>query len=254
VTSYAEVVEQLRAAGCVFAEDEATVLIDAADGDLDGLVARRIGGEPLEHIVGWAGFGGLRISVDTGVFVPRRRTELLAHRAAAVAFPGARVVELCCGAGPIGALVRAVVPAIDLHAADIEPRAVRCARRNLGEQVYEGDLYDALPPQLRGSVDVMVANAPYVPTDRIPMMPPEARDHEPMVTLDGGADGLVVLGRIVREAAPWLAPGGQLMFECGRDQVESALALFSGTGLEPMVVTDDELNATMVLAKSQGTS
>ena len=96
----------------------------------------------------------------------------------------------------------------------------------------------------------MVCNPPYIPLEAWESVAPEARDHEPIVTLDGGADGLVVLGRIVREAAQWLAPGGQLMFECGRDQVESALALFGGTSLEPMVITDAELDATMVLAKS----
>jgi len=247
--TYAEVVAELRAAGCVFAEDEAILLIDALAGNLDELVARRAGGEPLEHIVGWAEFAGLRIVVEPGVFVPRRRTELLARRAAALATHGVTVVDLCCGSGAVGSVVRAVAPSVDLYAADIDPVAVGCARRNLGEHVFEGDLYDALPGKLWGAVDVIVANAPYVPTDDIALMPPEARDHEPRVTLDGGVDGLDVLRRIVRGAADWLTPTGHVLFEVSRSQVPAAEQLCRRAGLVPLVATEDELHATVVIAK-----
>ena len=247
--TYAEVVAELRAAGCVFAEDEAILLIDALTGNLDELVARRAGGEPLEHIVGWAEFAGLRIVVEHGVFVPRRRTELLARRAAALATHAVTVVDLCCGSGAVGAVVRAVAPSVDLYAADIDPVAVGCARRNLGDHVFEGDLYDALPGKLRGAVDVIVANAPYVPTDDIALMPPEARDHEPRVTLDGGVDGLDVLRRIVTGATDWLAPTGHVLFEVSRSQVPAAEQLCRRAGLVPLVATEDELHATVVIAK-----
>ncbi len=247
--TYAEVVDRLRAAGCVYAEDEAVLLIDAAP-DVAPLLARRVAGEPLEHVVGWAGFAGLRIEVRPGVFVPRARTELLARRAAALAVADATVVELCCGTGAVATLVRAVVPGATVHAADSSTEAVACARRNLGdERVYQGDLYDALPDELRGAVDVLVANAPYVPTAAIALMPPEARDHEPRSTLDGGDDGLDVLRRIIAGAPEWLTERGHLLFECSRDQVGTARTLVEERGFVPFVATDDDVEGTAVIAR-----
>ncbi|HSV40530.1 MAG TPA: putative protein N(5)-glutamine methyltransferase [Nocardioidaceae bacterium] len=247
--SYADVVGQLRAAGSVFAEDEAILLIDAAKDDLEELVARRVAGAPLEQVVGWAQFAGLRIPVDPGVFVPRRRTELLARRAAALVPPDGVAVDLCCGSGAIAALIRAVNPSVELHAADLDEAAVRCATRNLGESVHQGDLYDALPRALRGGIDVLVANAPYVPTSEISLMPAEARDFEPRVTLDGGDDGLDVIRRVVTGATEWLSDLGHLLFEVGRPQVAVAEGLCRDAGLIPMVVQEDGLSATAVIAK-----
>lgn len=186
------------------------------------MVARRAGGLPLEHVVGWAEFAGLRIEVDAGVFVPRRRTEFLVARAAALLRPGAVVLDLCCGSGAVGAALAAAVPGVELHAADLDPAAVRCARRNLagaGGRVYEGDLFAPLPAGLRGRVDVLAANVPYVPTGDIPLLPSEARDHEAPLALDGGADGLDLLRRVARSARAWLAPGGTLLSETSEPQV-----------------------------------
>src|SRR5437763_4412118 len=120
---HAAIVARLRAAGCVFAEDEARLLISAArtPADLDARVAQRVAGLPLEHVLGWAQFCGMRIAVDPGVFVPRRRTEFLVERAAALARqragaaagPGGAgggpvvVVDLCCGSGALGAALAA---------------------------------------------------------------------------------------------------------------------------------------------------
>jgi release factor glutamine methyltransferase len=108
----AAVIIRLRAAGCVFAEDEARLLISAArtPAELDAMVARRTAGLPLEQVLGWAEFCGLRIAVAPGVFVPRRRTEFLVRQAAELARPGAVIVDLCCGAGAIGAALAAAVP------------------------------------------------------------------------------------------------------------------------------------------------
>ena len=246
----APVVATLRAAGCVFAEDEAALLTVATDdpAELEALVARRVAGEPLEHLLGWAEFCGLRIAVAPGVFVPRRRTEALAEEAIVRTRPGAVVVDLCCGSGAVGAAVAAAVPGIELHAADVDPAALACARRNLpGAAVHQGDLFAALPHGLRGRVDVLVANAPYVPTSAIGLMPPEARDHEPAVALDGGDDGLAVLRRIVAGAPEWLAYGGALLFETGTAQVAEAVAAVRRAGLDPLVVEDDERGATVVV-------
>lgn len=253
------IVARLRAAGCVFAEEEARLLIEAADSpaELDVLVSRRVAGEPLEPLLGWVEFGGLRLHVVPGVFVPRRRTELLARRAAelaadAVAASGVGVVvDLCCGVGAIGAVVADRVPGADVFAADLDPVAVDCARRNLPpDRVFAGDLFAALPTELRGRVDVLAVNAPYVPTEAIPLMPPEAREHEPGMALDGGADGLDIHRRIAAEAADWLSPGGTLLIEAGEEQATVSAALFEAAGLASRIESDDDLGATVVVASA----
>ncbi|GHJ49413.1 methylase [Catellatospora sp. TT07R-123] len=255
-----EVVARLRAAGCVFAEEEAAVLRDG-DPDpvrLSELVARRVSGLPLEHVVGWAWFGGRRVLVDPGVFVPRRRTEVLVARAAAYVRGGSVVVDLCCGSGALGAVLAAGADGpVELYAADVDPAAVHCARRNvtpLGGTVYEGDLYDALPPSLRGRVDVLVANVPYVPTGEIGLLPAEARLHEAPVALDGGADGLDVAGRIAAGAGAWLAPGGRVFLECGEHQSSAAAAALRAGGLTPSLHHDDDLDVTVASGHHPGLS
>jgi len=248
----ADLVATLRAAGCVYAEDEARLLLAAArtPAELDAMVRQRVAGLPLEPILGWAEFCGLRIVVQPGVFVPRRRTELLVRQAAALARPGAVAVDLCCGTGAVGVALAAAVPRLELYAVDIDPDAVRCARLNVvpaGGQVFEGDLFDALPAGVRGRVDLVVANAPYVPTDAIATMPPEARLHEPRVTLDGGSDGLDVQRRAVEQAPTWLTPGGHLLIETSRDQADRTVELFTRRGFVARVTTSSELDATVVV-------
>ncbi|MCO6008356.1 putative protein N(5)-glutamine methyltransferase [Actinoallomurus purpureus] len=250
--SSSAIVGRLRAAGCVFAEDEARLLIDTArtPDDLAAMVDRRVAGLPLEHVLGWAEFCGLRVAVDPGVFVPRRRTEFLVRQAAALAGPGAVVVDLCCGSGALGVALAAALGTAEVHAADIDPAAVACARRNLasvGGRAYEGDLYDPLPATLRGRVDVLLANVPYVPTGEVALLPAEARDHEARVALDGGADGLEVARRVTAEAPHWLAPGGHLLFETSDRQVPRAVEIVARAGLVPQVVASDDLNATVVI-------
>jgi release factor glutamine methyltransferase len=246
-----EIVLRLRQAGCVFAEEEARLLIEAAASrdDLEGMVQRRVEGLPLEQVLGWAEFCGLRVVVTPGVFVPRRRTELMVREAVAGARPGAVVLDLCCGSGAVGAAIAARTADVELHAADIERAAVDCARRNVstGAQVYQGDLFEPLPETLRGRVDVLAANVPYVPSDGVATMPPEARDHEPLVALDGGADGLDVLRRVAAQAPHWLAPGGRLLVEVGGAQLSAAVAAFEASGLAVRVAVDEEIGATVVM-------
>jgi release factor glutamine methyltransferase len=247
------IVERLRGAGCVFAEDEARLLLSSAatSTELTRMVARRIGGEPLEHIVGWVDFCGLRIAVDPGVFVPRQRTQLLVRQAVALAAPRCTVVDLACGCGAIGVALAAQVEGIAVSAVDISADAVACASRNLPfADVYCGDLFDPLPISLRGKVDLLVANLPYVPTSAVAMMPPEARLHEPLAALDGGSDGLEVLRRVANAAPDWLAPGGHVLIEIGAAQADAALAALAALALlSPIVVSDDELGATVVIGE-----
>ena len=253
----ASVVDRLRAAGCVFAEDEARLLEAEArtTHDLDAMVDRRTSGIPLEHVLGWAEFAGLRIQVEPGVFVPRARTELLArqavaltHRAAALAPPAPVVLDMCCGSGALGAVLAAAVAGIEVYAADIDPVAVACARCNLpAGLVYRGDLYAALPNGLARRVDVLVANAPYVPSGELELMPREARLHEPHDTLDGGADGLDLVRRVIAGAPSWLRPGGHVLVETSEDQAEVALDELRRAGFAPRLARDDELDATVVI-------
>jgi release factor glutamine methyltransferase len=246
------IVARLRAAGCVFAEDEARLLVSAArtPAELAVLVDRRVAGLPLEQVLGWAEFCGLRIAVDPGVFVPRRRTEFLVRQAVALAAPGDVIVDLCCGTGAIAAALAARVDGAEVHAADIGPAAVRCARRNLAgftDRVYEGDLFEPLPPALRGRVDILAANVPYVPAGEIELLPAEARAHEPRAALDGGPDGLDVLRRVAAAAPGWLAPGGHLLIETSERQAPSAVAAFVAGGLRAWVESSAGLNATVVI-------
>jgi release factor glutamine methyltransferase len=251
----AEAVARLRAAGCVFAEDEADLLISAArtPGDLAAMVDRRAAGLPLEHVLGWAEFCGLRIAVDPGVFVPRRRTEFLVQQTIALAGPTGPVVvvDLCCGSGAIGAaLAAALGQRAEVHAADIDPAAVACARRNLadvGGRVYQGDLYAPLPAALRGRVSLLAANVPYIPTAEIGFLPAEAREYEPPAALDGGADGLDVLRRVAADAPRWLVPGGHLLTETSERQAPGAAGVMAEAGLVPRVARSDELSATVVI-------
>jgi release factor glutamine methyltransferase len=276
------IVTRLRAAGCVFAEDEAQLLISAAQtpADLAAMVDRRAAGLPLEHVLGWAEFCGLRIAVDPGVFVPRRRTEFLVGQATALAGragaparkaadeaghvgpsqePASQarpvvIVDLCCGSGAVGIALAAALDPVELHAADVDPDAVTCACRNVaavGGQVYHGDLYEPLPAALRGRVGLLTANVPYIPTEAIGLLPAEARLHEPRVALDGGPDGLDVLRRVATAAPQWLAPGGHLLVETSERQAAQAAEIFAGCGLVPRVASSDELSATVVIGTTR---
>jgi release factor glutamine methyltransferase len=144
---------------------------------------------------------------------------------------------------------------IELHAADLDPAAVACARRNVepaGGHVYAGDLFTALPDSLRGRAGVLICNAPYVPTTEIAFMPAEARDHEALMALDGGADGLAILRRAAAEAGAWLAPGGVLLVETSERQATSMAAVMTAAGLTAQVHEDDESGATVVTGVTAG--
>jgi release factor glutamine methyltransferase len=280
------VIARLRAAGCVFAEEEAALLFAAAGTpeELQALVERRAAGEPLEQVVGWAEFCGLRIFVDPGVFVPRRRSEFLVsvavdlvRRRGEVASPV--IVDLCCGTGALGLAVAAELAGrgglaspglagtglagtglagsglagaggrVELHASDLDPAAVACARRNVeppGGVVYQGDLFTVLPASLCGRIDVLICNAPYVPTSQIAYMPAEAREHEALLALDGGTDGLAILRRVAAGAPAWLAPGGVLLVETSERQAPVMAAEMDSAGLAARIHDDDEYGATVV--------
>jgi release factor glutamine methyltransferase len=265
------IVTRLRAAGCVFAEEEARLIIETARGAADqaAMVDRRVAGLPLEHVLGWAEFCGLRIVVGPGVFVPRRRSEFLVSQAVAALTPPADyppaadppaadapgadppvILDLCCGSGAIGLAMAIALGGAELHAADIDPGATAYARRNLaaiGGHVHQGDLYDPLPRDLGGRIDVLVVNAPYVPTGEVGLMPPEARLHEPLVALDGGPDGVGIHRRVAAQAAQWLAPGGSLLIETSERQAALTARAMEEAGMSARIAVDDNLDATVAI-------
>jgi release factor glutamine methyltransferase len=233
---------ELAAAGCVSARAEATWLLDESS-DPEGLramVARRVAGEPLQYVIGWAPFGPLRLRVGPGVFVPRPETEGLAARAAALRPRVA--VDLCTGSGAIACYLAAEVPGARVLATELDPGALAWARANAGRfgvELLAGDLDEPLPAELAGSVDVLCANLPYVPSAAIATLPRDVRDHEPRLALDGGPDGLDMLRRLAPRAGRWLAPGGTLLCEIGEDQAQAAMALLSAAGLAEVAVHPD---------------
>lgn len=256
----------------MFAEDEASLLLEAGTAAgaidrsrLDDLIRRREQGHPIEHLVGWAGFGGLRVRVGEGVFVPRRRSELLVELAVeALTHPGGPrrpvVVDLCCGSGAIAAAVARRVGPIEIHAVDVDPVAVAWARDNLadvpgqteGESTVEarvGDLYGPLAAALHGRVDVIVCSPPYVPTGAVAMMPTEARVYEPLTALDGGDDGLAIARRVIRGAGEWLARDGVLLVEGARSQAPALTRAATRAGLTAQVRHDAEREATALVSR-----
>lgn len=244
---------RLRAAGSVFAEDEADLLLEAGDGDpvrLRSLVQRRLAGEPLEVVLGWAAFDGHRVRVAAGVFVPRARTAVVVEQAARRLYRYDRVVDLCCGVGAISVALLGRVGALDLVAADVDPDATDVAAENIGDRgiVVTGDLFAPLPERFRDAVDVIAVNAPYVPSGEVATMPSEARDHERLVALDGGADGLDVHRRIAAGAGAWLRPGGAVVIEVSTAQSATSAALFAAAGFTVAVERDDEVDGTCVVA------
>jgi release factor glutamine methyltransferase len=245
---------RLRAAGCVFAEDEAALMRETTTDPvrIEEMVVRRCSGVPLEHVVGWTRFAGVRLAVHPGVFVPRRRTEALVRAAVALAPSPATVVDLCCGCGAVGAAIATMVPGVRLWASDIDPAAVGNARENLvafGAVVGLGDLDAAMPDELRGRVDLLVANVPYVPAEQVAYLPAQAREHEPLVALDGGGDGLDVLRRLAPRASGWLRPGGAFVTECACEQADPAAEILRDAGLDPLVHNDDELDVAIVAGR-----
>lgn len=243
----AALVARLRAAGCVFAEDEAEVLLAAAPDPvmLERLVARRVAGAALEHLVGWVDFAGLRLEVAPGVFVPRQRSVRIARATARLAAEVARrgadrrghdvrpvVVELCCGAGPIAAVVADRVPTARLVVADIDPVALAVAARTVpSAAAHLGAGFGALPAAFLGRIDVAAAVPPYVPERERDLLPHDTLAQEPTLALLGGDDGLDVARDLIAEAPRWLAPGGRLLLELGRGQLAAAARSARAVGL-----------------------
>lgn len=226
---------RLRAAGCVFAEDEAEQLwaTFAVAAEREQAVRRRERGTPLEHVLGHALFDGRRVEVDPGVFVPRRRAEPLVGLAAAAALTGRPCVDLGCGSGAIAAALAVRLPDTTVLATEVDPPAVACARRNgatYGFTVHRSDWFDALPVACRGRVGVAVAYLPHVPTAQLTLLSTDYRSAEPLVTVHGGIDGLDPLRAVLDQAPTWLGGDGALITMAASEQSADVTALAAARG------------------------
>ncbi len=248
----ASIEQTLAAAGCITPTEEADALLRAAGDDrgaLEAMVARRIEGEPLPWITGSIRFCEVDVAIVPGVYVPRWQTEALAVRAAALLPERGVAVDLCTGSGAIAMVLAATVPDARVVATDADPAAVACARRN-GVETYEGSLDEPLPSSLAGSIDVLTAVPPYVPTDELRLLPRDVRRFEPIAALDGGPDGTRLLIEIVRRSPRWLRPGGWLLLELGGDQAIALRDPLLASGFdEPTVLRDAEGDLRGVVAR-----
>lgn len=270
-------VRRLRAAGLPTARQDAELLLAGVLGTtrlalhlhpermiepgqfqaLERLVSRRARHEPLQYLVGEAEFQGLSLAVGPGVFVPRPETELLVERALAACPTGsALALDLCTGSGAVACALAARRPALSVWAVELSTEAAAWARRNVARLgltdrvwVIEGDLTRPLAGLgLEGRCDLVVGNPPYIPRRALAGLPVEVREHEPPLALDGGENGLAVIGRILGEAPVFLRGGGRLVLEIGHDHGErlrAALAEDPRYGLP--VFTRDLLGHERVL-------
>ncbi len=222
------------------ADEEAVELIASApdDATLDALVARRVSGEPLAWLVGTTRFCGVQVAVDPGVYVPRWQSEALAERAAAVLPDRGTAVDLATGSGAIALVLARRRPGARVLGTDTDPVALACARRN-GVEVLEGPLFEPLPADLAGRVDVLCGVLPYVPTGSLHLLPRDVLAYEPRRALDGGVDGLGLVDAVVAGSPRWVRPGGWLLLEVGGDQVAAVTGRMAAAGYGDLEVLVD---------------
>ena len=229
----------------------------------DDMVARRVGGEPLQYVLGRWGFRTLDLLVDRRVLIPRPETEGVAGHAlaalAALDHPG-RVVDLGTGSGAIAlSLAAERWPHVEVWATDASADALAVARANLAAlgrraavvRLVEGDWYAALPADLRGRVDVIVSNPPYVAASD--SLPPAVADWEPTSALIPGPTGLEHIDIIIDQAREWLTPEGVLVVEIGETQGEAVLAFAAEAGFDNAEVHPDQAGRDRALVARRGT-
>jgi release factor glutamine methyltransferase len=201
---------------------------------LDGLIVRRLAGEPLQYLEGRVPFGPIEVKVDRRALIPRPETEQLWEAATATlgeVGPGTPLVDLGTGSGVLALALKRRFPTAPVYATDLSAEALDLARENaaaagLEVTFLQGDLFDPLPRSLRGRVELIVANPPYLSEAEWEQLPDEIRLHEPREALVAGPAGTEVLARIAADACWWLRAGGRVLCEIGEDQGEAALALF----------------------------
>ena len=259
----ARIQEELAKAGIETAEREARWLLEAATGqrtvdqlvmteELPGSVVeraleltdRRASGEPLQYVTGVAGFRRLELAVGPGVLIPRPETEIVAEHAMQRLPSGGTIVDVGTGSGAIALSVADERRDARVYATEVSETALGWARKNtinlqLNVDLVRGDLFDGLPRDLAGHVDVVVSNPPYVSVGDADTLPPEVVDHEPEEALFAGTEGLRVIADIGARARTWLRIGGWLVLEMGFDQSDAVLRLLTDGGYEEVAAHPD---------------
>jgi release factor glutamine methyltransferase len=217
------------------------------------LAERRLAGEPLQYLEGTVQFGPVEVSVDRRALIPRPETEVLWERAVAAlntADENTVIVDMGTGSGALALALKHAFPAARVYATDIDPDAVELARENTadaGVTVFTGDLFAALPFGMRGHVDLLISNPPYVADGED--LPPDVRDHEPSRALFAGPNGDEILARIAEQAFYWVKPGGWVFLEIGETQADRALELFADF---QCVIYEDLAGRPRILAGLRG--
>lgn len=211
---------------------------------LTALVERRAERVPLQHLTGEAGFRTITLTCRPGVFVPRPETEVLAGLAIEAAGPSPVVVEPCTGTGAVALSIAAEVPDATVIATDRTPAAVELARRNaerlgLDVEVLHGDLLEPVDPALRGRVDVLVANPPYLTAPELDACDPEVREHDPERALVAGPTGHEITDRLIAAAPAWLRPGGTVLLEVAEVRAAQVADRMRTAGLVDAGVVND---------------
>lgn len=212
-------------------------------------IERRVAGEPLQYVTGEMPFRHLVLGVKPGVFIPRPETEVLVDVVLEYldrrAIDAPVVLDLCTGSGAIAVSVAYERPTARVFATEVVPQTAEVARANavragVAERVtvFEGDLFGPLPEDLRGIIDVVVSNPPYIPSGDLGSLPSEVGGFEPRIALDGGPDGLDVIRRIVAIAPEWLKPGGLLAMETDTNCAKEAARCFGPWYEETQVRVD----------------
>lgn len=214
-------------------------------GLFEAMIARREAREPLQLIAGEAHFHGVTLATAAGVFIPRPETESLVAAALKVAPLAARIVDLCTGSGTIAIALARALPAAEVWAVELDPRAAELARHNAAANgvrvvVVEGAAADALP-ELDGSIDLVVSNPPYIPPDGVPRDPEVRLWDPPLALYGGGDDGLATPREVIARAAELLRPEGAFFMEHGDEQGAAVRGLVSENFGFSMVETHQDL-------------
>ncbi|MDQ3537556.1 MAG: peptide chain release factor N(5)-glutamine methyltransferase [Actinomycetota bacterium] len=233
-------------------------LDDEALARLAESVARRIRREPLQLILGSVGFRHLDLLVRPDVFIPRPETEVLAGLAiAALPLAGGVVVEPCTGTGAVACAVASEASPRTVVATDTSAAAVRLARDNAARagvdvDVRRGDLLDPVPAGLRGTVDVLVGNPPYLAAGELDGLEPEVVDWDPYDALVAGPTGHEVSDRLIRQAPRWLADGGWLLLEVDPFRADVTVQRMRAAGLADAGVHNDLTGTGRIVAARSG--
>ncbi|WP_103029754.1 peptide chain release factor N(5)-glutamine methyltransferase [Salinibacter altiplanensis] len=232
----------------LYAHPDRTVASSAAR-QFREMVERRVQGEPLQHILGYASFHGLRVRVSPDVMVPRPETEIVVDRALACleAVSSPQVLDVGTGSGCIALALKHERPDAEVHACDVSTDALGVARDNaqdldLDVQFFNGDLRSEAPDAAPRDVDLLVSNPPYIPDAEAGSLPPVVREYDPDQSLFAGSDPLRFYRALVGWTEVLCAPGGSFVFEVHAEYAAAVEGLFRGEGTVEAVHTEEDLS------------